>query len=223
MITAKETKKIALSLGADLCGIASVERFSEAPQGFRPTDIYPQCKSVIVLAKRLPPALLDAASMIPYSHANECQPHQLDYIAIELCNRLADKDVNAVQVPSDSPYEYWEAERKHGRGLLSLKHAAVLAGLGELGKNTLLITEKYGNMVTLGAVLADVELKPDPLLEKRLCIPGCRKCLDSCPVGALDGTAAEQKKCRENAYTQNSRGFSITRCAICRRVCPSRR
>lgn len=223
MITAKETKKIALSLGADLCGIASVERFSDAPKGFHPIDIYPSCKSVIVLAKRLPPALLDVASMIPYSYAKEFQPHQLDYIAIELCNRLADKGIKAVPVPSDSPYEYWEEERKHGRGLLSLRHAAVLAGLGELGKNTLLITEKYGNMVTLGALLVDVQLEPDPLLEKALCIPGCRICLDSCPAGALDGTTADQKKCRENTFTMNSRGFSITRCAVCRKVCPSRK
>ncbi len=39
-------------LGAELCGIASVERFSRAPQGFHPNDIYTACKSVIVMASR---------------------------------------------------------------------------------------------------------------------------------------------------------------------------
>ena len=36
MITNKEVKEIAYSLGADLCGIASVERFKDAPTGFHP-------------------------------------------------------------------------------------------------------------------------------------------------------------------------------------------
>ena len=36
MITNKEVKEIAYSLGADLCGIAPVERFKDAPTGFHP-------------------------------------------------------------------------------------------------------------------------------------------------------------------------------------------
>ncbi len=217
-------KKEATKLGADLCGIAPVERFSAAPAGFHPADVYPGCRSVIVLGYRLPPVLLDVATPIPYTMVNYSVsvPH-MDQIAVKLCNWLYDHGVNALPVPTDSPYEYWDADRKHGRGIISLKHAAVLAGLGEMGKNTLLITKEFGNMVTVGAVLADVELEPDPIVKKGLCIERCRKCLDACPVGALDGTTADQKKCREHAYYRNSRGFDITRCSACRSVCPGRK
>ena len=35
-------------------------------------------------------------------------------------------------IPCDEPYEFWDDEKKHGRGILSLKHAGVLAGLGTI-------------------------------------------------------------------------------------------
>ena len=43
----KKTIDALLQLGADLVGIAPVERFAHAPEGHRPTDFMPQCKSVI--------------------------------------------------------------------------------------------------------------------------------------------------------------------------------
>jgi len=42
-------KQILYDLGADFCGIASVDRFNEAPEGFNPTDTLPSCKSVTVI------------------------------------------------------------------------------------------------------------------------------------------------------------------------------
>ncbi len=47
-------KKIVLELGADLCGLAHIESFSQAPPGFHPADIFSRCRSVVVLAKILP-------------------------------------------------------------------------------------------------------------------------------------------------------------------------
>ena len=38
-------KEFILSIGADVCGVANVDRFSEAPKGFHPRDIFPDCKS----------------------------------------------------------------------------------------------------------------------------------------------------------------------------------
>jgi epoxyqueuosine reductase QueG len=108
-----------------------------------------------------------------------------------------------------------------GRGQISMRHAAVAAGLGTLGKNTLLLNEKFGNTLNIGAVLTDIELPSDDLAES-ICKDGCRLCLDSCPVGALNGTSANQKLCRMNTYTSNPRGFEVTNCNTCRVVCPMR-
>jgi epoxyqueuosine reductase QueG len=48
-----EIKQKALELGMDLCGVASVDRFAESPEGRHPCDILPGCKSVIVVGVRL--------------------------------------------------------------------------------------------------------------------------------------------------------------------------
>lgn len=37
-----------MKLGADICKIAAVDRFKDAPKGFHPRDIYPECQSVVV-------------------------------------------------------------------------------------------------------------------------------------------------------------------------------
>ncbi len=54
MINSENIKKLILNMGADLCGIAPALRFKNAPEGFKPEDIYEGCESVIVFAKRVP-------------------------------------------------------------------------------------------------------------------------------------------------------------------------
>ncbi len=55
----QDVKTEVSALGADLCGIANADRFSEAPPGHHPTDILPGCRSVIVVASRFPTDQLD--------------------------------------------------------------------------------------------------------------------------------------------------------------------
>ena len=40
MLDSKKVKQIMMSLGADLCGIASIDRFADAPKGFHPVDVF---------------------------------------------------------------------------------------------------------------------------------------------------------------------------------------
>jgi epoxyqueuosine reductase len=212
-------KEKVLELGADLVGIASVNRFAEAPEGFRPIDIYKDAKSVICYAKRLPTTPLSAQSPIPYTFVNSFMATVVDNLSIQLSLWLEDMGVGAVLIPSDDPYEHCDAQRTYGRAILSLRHAGRLAGLGFLGKNNLLINEKYGSMIQLGAVLVDLEIEPDPLTEGN-CPADCSLCIDNCPVQALDGKTVNQKLCRPLSNYVNERGFTIKRCNTCRRVCP---
>lgn len=222
MVYAPDVKAMALELGARACGVAPVERFEGAPAGFRPREIYPACRSVIVFLKEMPGdiALLD--NPIPYTHAAYQLYGELDRLGMELCRFLEARGAPAVPVPADTPYLHWEPERSHGMGILSLRHAAVQAGLGVLGRNTLVIHERYGNMVYLGAVLTDAALEPDPLIEEPACPEGCRVCLDVCPVGALDGTTVTQALCRKQSFYKTTRGFDLYACNLCRRSCPLR-
>lgn len=221
-LSTKELKEKVASLGADVCGIAPVERFNHAPAGFHPRDIFPAVRSAVVLGRQIPGTAIDAANCVPYTHINGIATGLVDNLTFELSLWLQRRGIGVVAVPSDDPFEHWEKDRQHGRGILSLRHAAWLAGLGELGKNTLLLHETFGNMLQLGAVLVDADLEPDPLAEPGLCPPQCRLCLEACPVGALNGKTVDQELCRPLSNFQHPRGFTLKRCGCCRKVCPVR-
>lgn len=217
----QKIKEMALALGADVCGISDISRFSDAPEGFSPLDIYPDCKSVIAFGKALPKGLTKVSPRIIYAHFNANSEKDTDIIAFELA-RFVERELKgiAVPLPSDGPYDSWDAENLHGHGIISVKHAAVNCGLGTLGKNTLLLNREYGNLLSVGVVLTDLQLEPDPLCDS-ICITGCKKCIEACPVHAInaDGTV-NQKLCRTNTYSKNKRGFDTVECNMCRTVCP---
>jgi len=145
----------------------------------------------------------------------------MDGLAIHLAYALESAGAIAVPINAIGPTE-WDATTDKSMGVISLKHAAVLAGLGKMGKNTLLINDRYGNMVWLSAVLVSAELEPDPIAAYAGCVDGCDLCLRSCPVQALDGVSIDQQACWDYAFGTHNGGEWRIKCFACRRVCPSR-
>ncbi len=108
------------------------------------------------------------------------------------------------------------------------REAAVRAGVGFYGKNTMLITRRHGSWVVLGAVVTDVEIEPAEAL--RASCGDCRLCIDACPTGALDepGTL-DATRCLSywtqapaaipEAYREHL-GAQVYGCDICQDVCP---
>ena len=72
-ITKKEIKERLYELGADLCGIAGVDRFGEAPEGYHPLDVLPSCQSVIVFACRFPAGTLACKTCLLYTSILDTQ------------------------------------------------------------------------------------------------------------------------------------------------------
>lgn len=220
MLRTKEIKELVVNMGADLCGIASVERFHEAPPGFAPSDIYAKTQSIIVFAKQVPSESLFAQSCIPYTHVNTLVMQQVDALTLNISLILERHGIKTVPIPTDEPYEYWDSQRSTGRAILSLRHAGYLAGLGKLGKNTLLINRQYGNMIQLGAVLTDVALDQDRLADYEVCPSGCEQCVNACPTQALDCTTVRQDRCRPLSVFRHEKGYILKKCWACRKVCP---
>lgn len=220
-MNAQTIKQIAVIQGADVCGVAPLERFHQAPKGYHPSDIYSECRSVISFGIRMPRETLNAESTIPYEHYEQFTVHEADRIAYRIAIKLQDMKIGAVPLPSDDPCVYWDPEKKEARGVLSMKHTAYLAGLGYLGKNTLMINPQYGNILTLGAILINLSLEGDPVNENS-CPENCELCLKNCPGSALTGQTIIQKSCRTFSIRQDKRDTAFKKCYRCRSICPRR-
>lgn len=219
MLTAEELKQFARTAGAMDCGIASAESLEDAPAGFRPRDIYGGCNSVAVMLRRMPAGLILPENPVPYTHAAYKMYEEMDRLSMEVLRFCEARGVYGAIVPADVPYLSWDAERRHGMGILSLKHAAVRAGLGIMGRSTIFIHPQLGNMAYIGAVLLDVALIPDPPLKGFACPPHCAACIKSCPQQAIGGGTVDQKLCREHSFFLAGRGWDLYNCNVCRRVC----
>jgi epoxyqueuosine reductase QueG len=217
----EEIKKMAYDMGADLCGLAPIERFANAPKGFNPQDIYGKTESILIFAKRLPTTVLFAESCIPYTHVNTLATAEVDRISLSLSLKLEDNGIPNVLIPSNDPIESWNEEEKHGQAILSLRHAAFYAGLGKLGKNNLLINDKFGNMLQFGAILLSQRFEYNEMADYEACPASCSICLRSCPVNALDGSTVNQKLCRPLSNYKTEKGYILKKCWECRKSCPN--
>ena len=216
----EEIRRIIIESGADVCGFANIKRFDGISREYNPKGIWEKCRSVIAFGVALPRGFYEIESRLIYSHFNDLSIKKVDNISFEVSKMIENKfQVKAIPIPCDTPYEYWDENELEGHGLISMKHAAVFAGLGSLGKNSLLINKEFGNRLTLGLILIDSEVESDEDSDE-LCKSSCNICINNCPVQAISKERIIQKKCRAHTYGKTSRGFETVECYKCRSLCP---
>jgi ferredoxin len=91
----------------------------------------------------------------------------------------------------------WGPSAKRCRKLILLKQAAYYAGLGQYGKNSLIINPAFGSDFKIQVLMTDEELEYDkPMVPKRYpeC-RGCRVCIELCPGAALSNYKIDPRKC----------------------------
>lgn len=179
-LTAREVKEKALSLGAELVGIADGSKLNTSAvtehDGGR----------AIVLGVRLQAG---TSRILAWNDRNKYYNDELsltflEELSLELVYWLEDAGYPAIIVPPThvDPWRYEGDPRKHQEPLISLRHAAVEAGLGTLGLNGQLITPQFGPRVLLTAVLCSLDVECDRPMSEALCLgPECGRCLKACP------------------------------------------
>ena len=108
------------------------------------------------------------------------------------------------------------------------REGAARSGVGFYGKNTLLITKRFGSWVVLGTLVTAAEVEATPPLE--LDCGSCRLCVDACPTGALDEPGTLDSTRCLSYWSQSPRdipaeyraalGDMVYGCDICQDVCP---
>lgn len=111
-------------------------------------------------------------------------------------------------------------------GHLLEKSLAERAGLGWIGKNSLLITSEFGSYLSLGLLLTDIQFPADSPIKNQC--GGCSQCRISCPTQALEEDNLNLDRCLGNLCLYSDliddelrEKFSyLYGCDACQEVCP---
>ncbi len=210
-VLAESITQLATGLGAISVGIAPVERFwnsgnnvlddgsSYAPTGYSPEELLPGARSVIVVVVRIPDGVV-ASNLSPidttYAFGNFGYVHLnrlLNSITHDLARFLEERSWTSLPLGPCGSTRFDRAGYEEGRtigplhGIFNLKRAALLAGIGGRARSGLVATPHHGTRIRLGAVITTAMLNGSPVLAGTSCPPGCKVCIESCPMDAING------------------------------------
>jgi epoxyqueuosine reductase len=225
-----DLQAMAMSLGADLYGVADLRTFVDAVvgQGGELVSGYPYAISVGVrlldtIVDQVPNRALRGVRVSYRSHTYDVINGRLDQISSLLAGRLQQEGYRSMPVPAS---ERIDDERICA--MFSHKMAAHLAGLGWIGKSCLLVTPQYGPRVRWTTVLTDYPFSKTGTPMDPIC-GNCEECVKACPIGAFTGRMFDQNEPREARFDARKcdqyfkdleRQAPKPMCGVCVFICP---
>jgi epoxyqueuosine reductase QueG len=138
----KNVKEVARKAGARLVGIAPVERFEKAPKGHRPNDLLKTAQSVISMACVMPYSVAVTAPSASYmTYGYNILNQKLHEMAFAVAWHLEEQGFQSLPMQNTGDVSFmkiveeWPEPKVFRMGVFSHRHAAVAAGLGEIGMN----------------------------------------------------------------------------------------
>ena len=183
-----------------------------------PIKILPECKLILVLAVPYTPAGKGQAGVAAYALGDDY--HEVLQPRLEALVAFLEEQTGG-PVPNR-----WYTDT----GPVLERDLARRAGLGWIGKNSMLIHPKKGSFFFLAEILLGIDLPPDPPFESDHC-GTCTRCLDACPTGCiLPDRTLDAGRCisyltieNKGEIPENLRplvGEWLFGCDVCQQVCP---
>lgn len=178
-------KNYAEEIGVDDIGFASIQNY-KSPNSIPIEELFPKAKTIIVLA---------------FQQIDNCQSDidQFASVGIKIVTEFGNESTyklarfikkqfkaHVMAVPGPGSGSIM-ADKKTGLplGHVSLRHAAQAAGLGNFGRNNLILHPEMGSKVIFTAIVTDLNIESDTLSKEKICID-CDICVNQCPANALD-------------------------------------
>ena len=218
MLSQSSLKTLAAELGADVVGFCALDK--------SPIPTAPQLRYAVSIAVKLSDAVLktveNAPSFVYFQHYRTANS-LLDTIAFRLAREIEKAGFNALPISASQSL----GKNNPYCGVLPHKTAAVLSGLGFVGKSGLFLSSEYGSKVRLATVLTDMPLASElPVIENGC--GDCQICKAACPAGAIYGEKPtadgernfDAEKCSKymKEHFQDIGRGSV--CGVCIKVCP---
>jgi ferredoxin len=205
--------------------------FEHAEPGRHPLELWPACRSVVVFAVAMSPQC-ELIYVGPHSPSTDARTMRFNPSFDHAVERLAHLFVATIA--------FWGASllQEQGHrvslsasglpGLLSepttpSKLCAYEAGLGVYGRSGLILHPELGNRMSIGTLLTDALLAPDPRLTDFEPCNGCNRCIRLCPAGAYDEAQSyphswSREKCQSKTTQIAATGYKCNNCFI---ACPA--
>lgn len=224
MLTAQQVKEYARQAGADLVGIASPDRFADVPPERNPLSIFPHAQAVVMVGRRITRGTLRGVEEGTNFNTYSCFGYHwldADFVSLMTFNVVTYLEDQGWEAAPLFPYP----SQAYPQGVVvregspapnvypDFDHAAVAAGLGEIGYCGVFLSPQFGPRQRFQMILTDAPLAADPLLTESIC-GRCGECVTACPLGALDSS-------REETLTIAGKAMTICavdhdKCRVCR-------
>ncbi len=180
----EQIRQLGHELGADAVGFAAIEDY-KPKRSPDPRSILPGVKSLVVMGYRELDGAVESENM-RMSFAARMGIMELsaknNYI---LARHIEDHcGSKTAAIPVSYPLDMGP-EVTGFVGDVSLRHAAVAAGLGVFGRHNLVMHPRFGTRIIFTAILTELPVESDPPIQEELC-DQCNLCVEACPAHALD-------------------------------------
>jgi len=221
MITASMIKEKAKELGAGVCGIGDIKHFIGDDPQHNPLQILPNAKCIIGFGLPVPKGLymtmseqrqyfnyvnlgvkytdesfaeiflLKMGGMIEDAGYDACLQRSVPGFRVK-GDKTTNPEVSRIyELQFASPVE----EGKPAPDvIIDYNKAAVICGLGSIGKHGKVIAPKYGTFMRYVFIITDMPLECDQPFSEQLC-DGCNKCLNACPGKAISENGVDSWQC----------------------------